>query len=98
MKYNIVKNQNDFKKELELMFERTEININIVGRLMSVTRYYDGYTLWWGGNYGIDCKDADDVIEKIDMFTSFVIEGQMNNNECYLTKETERFMKECANA
>lgn len=98
MKYNIIKSENDFKNDLEKMLERTEIEINVVGRLMSITRYYNGYTLWWGGNYGIDCEDVDDVLDKIDMLTSFIIEGQMNKNECYLTKKTERFMKECANA
>lgn len=98
MKYNIIKSENDFKNDLEKMLERTEIEINVVGRLMSISRYYNGYTLWWGGNYGIDCEDADDVLDKINMLTSFIIEGQMNKNECYLTKKTERFMKECANA
>lgn len=98
MKYNIVKTKKDFKNELERMIEKTSIEINVVGRWMSITRYHDGYTLWWGGNYGIDCKDVSDVIDKIDMFTSFVIEGEMNKNECYITKKTEKFMKECANA
>ena len=76
------------------MKEKAEIQINVVGRLMSISKYYDGYTLWWGGNYGMDFKTAKEVIEQIDMLTSFVIEGEMNRNECYLTKETERFMKE----
>lgn len=97
MKYNIVKTKNNFKSDLENMVERTEMEVNVVGRLMSISRYHNGYTLWWGGNYGIDCKDADDVLDKIDMFTSFIIEGEMSKNECYVTKKTEKFMKECAN-
>lgn len=98
MKFNIVKKKDNFRVDLEMMAERSEIEVNVVGRLMSISRHYDGYTLWWGGNYGIDCKGADEVIETIEMFTSFVIEGGMNKNECYVTKETEKFMKESANA
>lgn len=98
MKYNVIKSREDLIKDIEMMAELTEIKINVVGRQMSISKYYNGYTLWWGGNYGIDCEDADDILDKIDMFTSFVLEGEMNKNECYLTKETERFMKERANA
>lgn len=98
MKYNVIKTKEELKKDIENMKELTEIKINIVGRMMSITKYYKGYTLWWGGNYGIDCFDADDVIDKIDMLTSFIIEGEMNKNECFVTKKTERFMKESANA
>lgn len=98
MRYNVIKTQNDLRKEIALMKEKTEMLVNVVGREMSITRYYGGYTLWWGGNYGIDCEDADEVIDKIDMLTSFVIEGEMNKNECYLTKATEKFMRENANA
>ena len=98
MKYNIVKTKDDFRMDLENMKEKTKIELNVVGRLMSISNYHGGYTLWWGGNYGIDCKDVSDVIDKIDMLTSFVIEGEMNKNECYITKKTEKFMKECANA
>lgn len=98
MKYNIVITKEKLEEQIKNMKERTEIVINVVGRMMSITKYYNGYTLWWGGHYGIDCADEDEVIDKIDMLTSFIIEGEMNKNECYLTKETERFMKESANA
>lgn len=98
MKYNIVNTKENLLNTLEKLELKKELQINIVGRLMSISRYYAGYTLWWGGNYGIDCKDADEVIYYIDMLTSFVIEGEMNKNECYVTKKTEKFMKENANA
>lgn len=94
MKYNIVITGESLIEQIKYMEERTEIQINVAGRLMSISRYYNGFTLWWGGNYGIDCTNAEDVKEKIDMLTSFVIEGEMNKNECYLTKEAEKFMKE----
>ena len=38
MKYNIVKTKKDFKNELERMIEKTSIEINDVGRGMSITR------------------------------------------------------------
>lgn len=98
MKYNLIITKEELEKQIENMKERTEILINVVGRMMSISKYYNGYTLWWGGHYGIDCVDAEDVVDKIEMLTSFVIEGEMNKNECYVTKETEKFMKESANA
>lgn len=94
MKYNVICEKNELINKIDEMTLKSEMKVNIVGRLMTISRYHNGYTLWWGEHYGIDCEDADDIVDKLEMLTSFVIEGKMNENECYITKDTERNMKE----
>lgn len=99
MKFNLIRTSEELIREIENMPPKSEILVNICERQISISTFsHNGYTIWWGGNYGIDCIDAHDVIDKLEFLTSFIIEGEFNKHECYTTRSTIREMKENAHA
>jgi hypothetical protein len=99
MKFNLIKTREEMKREIENIPYKKEILVNVCERQISVSRFTPvGYTIWWGGNYGMDAKDSDEVLDTLEMLTSFIIEGEFNKHECYTTRNTIRDMKENAHA
>lgn len=91
MLFNIIRTKEELEKEMVDLPVKGSMKINIVNKLFTITRYSNGFTLWWGDNYGIDGEDALDIIDKIEMLTSLLIEGK--EIECYISAKTRKAME-----